>query len=528
MPNGAVSGAGHDAGDQRRAYCSLILGVLAFIAIAAFIVYAVTERPFFATASGIALLVGGLAVFAFFAVLLAACRCGRDGGKGAQKNDDARAQDDDKKAGKSKDESDGREDLVNTVFFLCAVGLVALIGLAVWAATRADFRTTFGIGVLVLGATALVGASLGFLFGIPKSVSEGAVASGGSAGAAGGGTTGAANRDAAKTDADGAPAAAGKGGQAPAGTAPYATNTNLEQISDWLTKIIVGVSLTQVGTIRAEFLKLAEFLAPALAAGVDGDGAAVAKAVAAIIIVYGLTGGFLAGYLLTRLFLTGALSRVERNLRKELDEKKTELSQKADELTQTKTALLESQSKIDEQQRVIEYARSRLGEIFNDLYRYSDQGFRQAIGKCKEILSLPGQDTNPQLWFYLAAGYGQAARWDYENKLNARKAAGEKIEELSKEEKAQVVAPYREKALTAVKNALTHGRAAWLPLLQLVWDPAHPDKVRDPDLKNVENDLEIFYGDPDFGALLGVGGVYDTQPSTTSDDPPPSDERPPA
>src|SRR5690606_13665994 len=35
-------------------------------------------------------------------------------------------------------------------------------------------------------------------------------------------------------------------------------NTNLEQISDWLTKILVGVGLTQINAIKSGFYTLAE------------------------------------------------------------------------------------------------------------------------------------------------------------------------------------------------------------------------------------------------------------------------------
>ena len=44
-------------------------------------------------------------------------------------------------------------------------------------------------------------------------------------------------------------------------------NTNLEQISDWLTKIIVGVTLTQLGTIREGAARLFNSMAPSLGGG---------------------------------------------------------------------------------------------------------------------------------------------------------------------------------------------------------------------------------------------------------------------
>ena len=61
----------------------------------------------------------------------------------------------------------------------------------------------------------------------------------------------------------------------------YPVNTNLEQVSDWLAKIIVGVTLPQL-TVLPEWL--------------------------------GKVAGFLAGYLMTRLYLASALKRAELDL----------------------------------------------------------------------------------------------------------------------------------------------------------------------------------------------------------------------
>ena len=44
------------------------------------------------------------------------------------------------------------------------------------------------------------------------------------------------------------------------GATQYQANTNLEQVSDWLTKIIVGISLVEIGRIIPALAKLAEIL----------------------------------------------------------------------------------------------------------------------------------------------------------------------------------------------------------------------------------------------------------------------------
>jgi hypothetical protein len=82
----------------------------------------------------------------------------------------------------------------------------------------------------------------------------------------------------------------------------YRVNTNLEQISDWLTKILVGVGLTQIPRIG----DAAGQLIASLGAGV---GAVPGQAVIiGGILVYFLASGFLGGYFLTRTVLTRAFT----------------------------------------------------------------------------------------------------------------------------------------------------------------------------------------------------------------------------
>jgi len=79
-------------------------------------------------------------------------------------------------------------------------------------------------------------------------------------------------------------------------------NTNLEQISDWLTKIIVGVSLTQFATIKRNGLHLFNAMAPAL-----GGGATAASFAGAEVIYFSVL-GFFNGWLYARLRLGALMS----------------------------------------------------------------------------------------------------------------------------------------------------------------------------------------------------------------------------
>jgi hypothetical protein len=87
-------------------------------------------------------------------------------------------------------------------------------------------------------------------------------------------------------------------------TSPFVTNTNIEQISDWLTKILVGVGLINFKEI-GQFL---DRLSGDLAASLQTEAAPVGKPLALSLIVYFSVVGLIQGYLLTRLFLSRQFS----------------------------------------------------------------------------------------------------------------------------------------------------------------------------------------------------------------------------
>jgi hypothetical protein len=74
----------------------------------------------------------------------------------------------------------------------------------------------------------------------------------------------------------------------------YESNSNLEQISDWLTKLLVGAGLVQLVRIPGALRGLGDYL---------GGGFAIAngEAYAVSAVVFGVGLGFAAGYLWTRL-----------------------------------------------------------------------------------------------------------------------------------------------------------------------------------------------------------------------------------
>jgi hypothetical protein len=98
-----------------------------------------------------------------------------------------------------------------------------------------------------------------------------------------------------------------------------AVNTNLTQTSDWLTKIIVGVGLVELKQIPDHLARAGEYIGGGLMRQASATSGAAASAsqyasFSAGIVVYFSALGFLAGYLLTRMYFSPAFSRADEGL----------------------------------------------------------------------------------------------------------------------------------------------------------------------------------------------------------------------
>jgi CheY-like chemotaxis protein len=89
-------------------------------------------------------------------------------------------------------------------------------------------------------------------------------------------------------------------------TERYSSNSNLEQISDWLTKLLVGAGLVELKSLPALAVSAGAYL---------GTGMAVSNASAYSVsaVVYGAGVGFIAAYLWTRLRLRYLLESSDRS-----------------------------------------------------------------------------------------------------------------------------------------------------------------------------------------------------------------------
>lgn len=159
------------------------------------------------------------------------------------------------------------------------VALLSLLLCALIAALQVGWLGD-AIGPVLLWCVSClsVGATVGFLFGIPRAAAPGKIAEGGGD----------------------LRAQAGR------------PNTNLEEVSDWLTKIIVGLTLVNLGEIEARLRAIGHHAAAVF----QPDPTASQESTATALVIGFTIIGFLGGYLYTRLFLQGAFSRSDGELRR--------------------------------------------------------------------------------------------------------------------------------------------------------------------------------------------------------------------
>ncbi len=152
--------------------------------------------------------------------------------------------------------------------------MVVTLGIIVFVTQQESPWSILGNAVLLTAASFIGGGIVGFIFGIPRSL-----------------------RTAKRSDdSTGAP-------NPPGG---YASNTNLEEISDWLTKILVGAGLSQLALMPGYLRRLVEYLTTRLNLP-NGEIFILS------LLLAGAGGGFLVGYICTRIFLPLAFANADRS-----------------------------------------------------------------------------------------------------------------------------------------------------------------------------------------------------------------------
>jgi hypothetical protein len=158
-------------------------------------------------------------------------------------------------------------------------GLVLIYAICVGAC----FWITVSLGLMLASAAAVAAGLIGFIFGVPY------------------------------YSRDGAPgpqpnAAAERLGDVEVAPSTYRPNTSLEQISDWLTKMLVGAGLVEIKSAPHILRRLVGYLAPALGGGDRADVFVLG------VLVFFAVCGFLFGFLWARLYLRRWFSDADRDL----------------------------------------------------------------------------------------------------------------------------------------------------------------------------------------------------------------------
>jgi hypothetical protein len=133
--------------------------------------------------------------------------------------------------------------------------IILWVALAIYCAGLPGGFRAYGAALMISAASFIAGGLIGFLFGIPRALAGGI--------------------------------GIGSGIERRRLTA----NTNLEDISDWLTKIIVGATLVQLGSLAHRFGELAVF-----SSSIFGNQSEQNKAMAGAVILYSAILGFLTNY----------------------------------------------------------------------------------------------------------------------------------------------------------------------------------------------------------------------------------------
>jgi hypothetical protein len=195
-------------------------------------------------------------------------------------------------AERGKAKSDGKMKKGEPGTFRVWIALVApaTFGAVVYAAAQHSW-SILAMSALVSACAFSGGALLGFLFGIPQYFAR----------------LGGSSADPAK--------------------ASYQPNTNLTQVSDWLTKIIIGVGLVQFSQLAKSIGKLGASLSSSFGGEPMGKPYGIAVVVGYFLI------GFLISYLYTRLRLQWAFAQADRGAFEELIDDRNKADEEALSLT---------------------------------------------------------------------------------------------------------------------------------------------------------------------------------------------------
>ncbi|OGT82920.1 MAG: hypothetical protein A3H91_12235 [Gammaproteobacteria bacterium RIFCSPLOWO2_02_FULL_61_13] len=414
-------------------------------------------------------------------------------------------------------------DWFSRYFFAIAIFAVVSAGIAagVDIGTKNGFVAGLGTGLRVFALSLLFAAActacgwiLGLLFGVPRTLDR------------------AQNTPVTATGDNGSAVAnaAAAGGQTRTPTSRV--NTNLEDISDWLTKTIVGVGLTQLFVVPEALWR---------AAGIANTGgfgwSTHGQLLALVLFLYFMPGGFWLSYVATRTSLTRlfdafsapdeqkiteavhaelrldpsakGIAPATQDVVKEADrvvlatprdslstprqiaawaaaaarsgnllqaqagfEDALRLDPTNNEVKQQLATIYTALGKVSEANRLMStLPNSDLG-VLNALYEPRPRGFQRAISIGEELLKQKNQEGNANLRVWMACAYGQQHAF--------QKSTGGSSQEL---------AATREKIISEVENAIKADPTT-KDLLRSLWQPE--PGAEDTDLESLPpNDSDL-------------------------------------
>lgn len=159
-------------------------------------------------------------------------------------------------------------------FLALGVPILGTIWILIYAfSTPGSHWTYFGVGMAAALAAFLLGCLIGFLFGIPRFVSSGQARLG-------------------------------------SGSDAYAPSSNLAEVSDWLTKLLLGAGLVQLTHLGAPISHLIGTVAAGLTATSATSGpSSAAKVMAGSILIGYVAIGMLDAYVVTTVWYQNKLSK---------------------------------------------------------------------------------------------------------------------------------------------------------------------------------------------------------------------------
>ena len=359
---------------------------------------------------------------------------------------------------------------------LAYVAGLVLFSLAFSGGSASSGVKIIATAIVAGAAVAIVGGLLGFLFGMPRAFSSDA------------------KRDAGTNAGSTRSERAALANDAAEGKDSGLTwmNNNLVEVSDWLTKIVVGVGLVQLNEIVVWLGQVGFSLgvAAGLAPGLSAEGYAdpiqeqmTARAFGVTVILLNFGVGFLVSYIYARTLLTVMFAAATKKIGEELERDIGQIREAQIEQEETAKSVEETAKTV--KAVMLEVAKGTGGpaSVFAKLYQPAPEGFQDAIELAEELLSDEQHKNNARLYGYLAFGLGQKYRYD-----------------AKQGESAEALKSTADQAYQAIERALELSPKE-KNFLRRFWNP------EDPNFVATEDDLVPFWRDISlrrrFSNLLG-------------------------